>query len=790
MFKKDKSQEAGAVRIKQKKMPMSPAKKLLLVILLAVLVIFALYMVYYLVHYVSYDRYRDFLSDYSIEGGVSYTALTDSSPSVEGYELVAENDNLKLYTDTKTANIAVFDKRNGQVTYSNPQDPDNDSVANRANKAYLKSQMLVYYYNKDVVSGTYSTYTDSVSKGQYSWEGLENGIRYIYDVGDANGIHFLIPLEYRLGTDNLEVSIPVKAIEEYGGGAVYRIQMLRYMGAGGMDENGCLVVPNGSGSVINFNNGKQKTGNYSQYVYDIDPLAANYTTVELLKTARLPIFGICKEKSSLLVSIEEGASTAVISGVVSGTDSENNYAYPSFVLRIVDNLRMFGDATQDVFVMEPEPYKINIRVRYTFLPDENVGYAGLANYYRNRLIEEGVLTPQTATGDIPFYYDIIAGVKENAHFLGVQYLRNFSMTDFDEAGEISDSLKENGITNQVMNLQGWFNGGYYHDATDHVRVTAKLGGKKGLEDLNEKVIANGGRLYADTAFEEVTMADHSFPYSKEASRYYGAGYVATLGQIDPTTLRNTSGLGYEENRYSLISPKFLPRYVDTFSKKIKGIDVYGVSLRDLGNVLTSDKKRTNQINREQALDVVEGQLDTLAGTGKKLMTNEANSYAFRYSSDIINAPLKGSSVNIIDYDIPLYEMIIHGCVSYSSELLNFKNADDMDIMTLKLIEFGASPHYVFTYEDSSKMKETALNRYYSTTFSNWEKNAVDEYKKVNEVLSKVSGEQITGHEILDSGVRKVTYGNGAVIYVNYSDKDEVADGITIPAMGYDLEAGR
>ena len=154
MFKKDKSQEAGAVRIKQKKMPMSPAKKLLLVILLAVLVIFALYMVYYLVHYVSYDRYRDFLSDYSIEGGVSYTALTDSSPSVEGYELVAENDNLKLYTDTKTANIAVFDKRNGQVTYSNPQDPDNDSVANRANKAYLKSQMLVYYYNKDVVSGT------------------------------------------------------------------------------------------------------------------------------------------------------------------------------------------------------------------------------------------------------------------------------------------------------------------------------------------------------------------------------------------------------------------------------------------------------------------------------------------------------------------------------------------------------------------------------------------------------------------------------------------------------------
>jgi hypothetical protein len=43
------------------------------------------------------------------------------------------------------------------------------------------------------------------------------------------------------------------------------------------------------------------------------------------------------------------------------------------------------------------------------------------------------------------------------------------------------------------------------------------------------------------------------------------------------------------------------------------------------------------------------------------------------------------------------------------------------------------------------------------------------------------------HEILSSNVRRITYDNGVVIYVNYSDKAETADGLEIPAMGYRLE---
>lgn len=488
-----------------------------------------------------------------------------------------------------------------------------------------------------------------------------------------------------------------------------------------------------------------------------------------------------------MATIEDGQSLAMITAGISGVYNDYNYAYPTFVLRNADNLLMFGDAITDVYVLEPDMYDVNLSVKYTLLTEENKGYAGIANTYREKLIAQGKLDALTEEGDIPFYYDIIGGVKETSHILGVQYLRNFAMTTFDEAASISEDIAAAGIQNQVMNYQGWMNGGYYHDMVDNVRVTSKLGGKKGLEALNQTVEENGGRFYVDAALQKVTFADDGFNYNAEGARYYGAGYVASFGLVNPTTLRATSGLGYMENLYDLLSPRYLPRYVEKYAETMQKYEVDGLSFRDLGNYLTSDKKRTNIITREEALDVVLAQWDTLQGTGKNLMADAANDYAFPYVTDIINAPLQQNEFFLVDENIPLYEMIIHGSIDYSSELLNFHDEEDMTEIILNMIEYGAAPHYVFTWEESSQMKRTALNRYYATTYETWKQEAFDVYAQVNEVLKHVSGAKMTGHEIMENDIRKITYDNGMVIYVNYSEKTQTADGLEIPAGSYRLE---
>ena len=132
-------------------------------------------------------------------------------------------------------------------------------------------------------------------------------------------------------------------------------------------------------------------------------------------------------------------------------------------------------------------------------------------------------------------------------------------------------------------------------------------------------------------------------------------------------------------------------------------------------------------------------------------------------------------------------MVIHGCISYSTELLNYEDEEDMTGVILQMIEAGASPHYVFTWKDSSEMKDTGLNRYYATTFTVWKGEAVEIYNRVNDALKHVSGAMIVNHEILEGGVRKITYDNGVSIYINYGSETQKVGGVEIPAMSYRME---
>ncbi len=859
---------------------MRKSKKILIAIVSLILAVIVIYFAHWMIRYFFYNEYQKDLSSYSYEEGKEFTPIKESSSDVKGMELAAENDTLKLYVNTETGEVAVEDKRNGQITYSNPQNADDDAVANGTNKSYLKSQLIVDYFNESRTQGTFDSYTYSTSIGQLETQSIENGIRFIYTMGDlssatgivpqyiseetlnnvmaalseedakqvakkyiqsdvADGylellesavkgasqirklnkyfeaagfteedyiremensgvdgavpISFIIPLEYRLNGDAVDVSVPMSGVEENGGGSIFRIQLLRYFGAAGTDEDGYMLVPNGSGSLIYFNNGKTTVENYSEYVYGIDPLAAEYTVRENTENVKMALFGIFREDSSVFATIEDGASFAYLSAGVSGKINEYNYVYPTFVLRGNDKLSMFGTTGNeaDIPIVETNFYDANLTVKYTMLTDENAGYAGAANYYRNRLVNEGVLTAKESDSeDIKFYYDILGGVEMTEFILGSQYQGMYAMTTFDEAEEISSDLAAQGITNQVMNYQGWMNGGYYHDVVDKIKVPHKLGGKSGLEDLSETVTANGGTFYADVAFQQVTSISKRYSEGNETSRYYGAGYVAELGLVNPATLRKTSGLGYDENHYYLVSPKFLVRYTDKFSSKITKYDISGISLRDLGSELHSDKKRTNIINREEALDVVNASLAQMEETNKNIMINSGNDYSFAYADDMINVPLTDNDYYIVDETVPFYEMLLHGYIDYSGSVINLSDTYDKTDIVLNLVEAGASPHFMFSYENSSEIKNTGLNRFYSTTYANWKDDAAAIYAQVNEALKNVNGAYITNHQILDDNLRAVTYSNGVTIYINSGTEDQTVDGVKVPARNFGIGGAR
>lgn len=782
----------------KKKRPMSVKKKIVLGVLAVAACVALVAVGIYLFKYRLYRGYEKYLKGYEYEQGTEFAYAKEAVPSVEGFKLVCENETLKLYLDPVTTFVAIYDKRSGEITYSNPLDGKDDKKANSANKNFLQSQLVVYYYNSHVSSNYMDNYSKSIKTKQFKFEGIQNGVRIIYTIGETKPIvnpdtgeetentYFEIPLEYRLDGDSVVASVPTRGIVEHGNCYVYRIHLLRNFGCGTLEDEGYIVVPNGSGSIIRFNTEKKNVTAYAQSIYDVDPMVASYTAMENTSPARLPYYGISKGNTNILATVEGGASFASINAYISGMMNSYNFAFPIYTIRNSDNLANFGNATTDVNVMEEDMYDANLSVRFTFMDSEHKGYSGMATYIREKLIAEGKLEQLQATTDIPFYYDIISGVKETAHFLGAQYLHTFAMTTFDEAGEIADELAAKGVKNQVMNLQGWFNGGYYNDAPHDIRVTSKLGGRSGLSDLNSKMKELNSKLYADVLFQKISFGDKHFNYKSEGSRYYGSGYVAAFGLLDPTALRNTGSLNYYENRYDLLSPKFLNRYVDKFTKKFAKVDVDGIGLRDLGNTLVSDKFHANITDREQALNIVVGQFDTIAKTGKNVLIDSPNGYAMTYADDIINVPYKGNDFFICDESIPFYQMILHGYVNYSSEILNDENEDHFDELILHLLETGTSPHFQFTKQEASEMKETGLNRFYSTTFDVMEATAVELYNDVNAVLKNVTNATIVNHEI-SGDLRAVTYSNGVVIYINYGNYEGTVNGVTVPAKSYRTE---
>lgn len=853
---------------------MRTSKKILIAFISIIAAVILIFLARWLIRYYFYNGYQNELSAYSYEEGGEFQAISETKSDVADMVLAAENDTLKLYVNTSSGAVAVVDKRNGNITYSNPTDADEDSIASGTNKAYLKSQLIVDYFNTTRTQGTFDSYSYCAERGQLEVESIANGVRFLYTMGDLSSetgivpryisadtlekvmermseegrtftkkkyteskvadnyyellesavkgasqlrklnnyfteagfteeeyiaemegsgveglipISFEIPLEYRLNGDAVDVSIPLSEVKENGGGSIFRIQMLRYFGAAGTEEEGYMLVPNGSGSLINFNNGKTGTSPYSEYVYGLDPLSAEYTVRENTTDTKLALYGIFRKDSAVFATIEDGASYALLSAYVSGKVNEYNFVYPTFVVRGNDKLSMFGTTGNeaDIPIVETNHYDANLTVKYTMLTEENADYSSAANYYRDRLVREGKLTAEETTGDdLKFYYDVLGGVGMTKFFLGTQYQGMYPMTTFEEAENIYTDLYDSGITKQVMNFQGWMNRGYYHDVANKIKIPHALGGKSDLEALSSRMAADGNTFYADVAFQKVTFISKRYSYGNETSRYYGAGYVAEFGLVNPATLRQTSGLGYEENHYYLISPKFLHRYTDAFVKKIGKYDIGGISLRDLGNELHSDKKRTHIIDREAALDVVTAALGDMKNTGKNILLNAGNDYAFGYADDMINVPLSSNDYYIIDETVPFYEMLIHGYIDYAGSVINLSDTYEKSDIVLNLVENGAAPHFMFSWENSSDIKTTALNRFYSTFYENWKDDAVAIYNEVNGALKYVTGAAMIKHETLDSGVKAVTYSNGVVIYINTGNSDKTVNGVTVPAKGY------
>jgi len=338
------------------------------------------------------------------------------------------------------------------------------------------------------------------------------------------------------------------------------------------------------------------------------------------------------------------------------------------------------------------------------------------------------------------------------------------MTSFQQAKMIADKFKDNGIDALQISLIGWSKGGYgiYPDIWPPER---KLGGALEMKKLLDYTSENSIQVFLRTNAIDAIADNKTFSKRND---------VVIQGNGLPAT-------GFNKDRF-ILSPF---AYFERIKKLINIIPVEdgtGLALEKTGKMLYHDYNKNNPSSRTQTMNTWGATLLLANNQNKPVGVEGGNVYALKYADYLFNIPVKSSGYHITDETIPFFQMVVHGMIPYTSEPGNL--AYDLTIQKLKWIEYGCMPFFELSYEDTTKLKYSRYNRLFNSQYEYWLNTAVDIYKEFNDRLQETWNTEMIKHEKLNANLVKISYSNGAVLYINYSDEDIIQDGYRIGAKDY------
>ncbi|MCQ2506248.1 MAG: DUF5696 domain-containing protein [Lachnospiraceae bacterium] len=589
---------------------------------------------------------------------------------------------------------------------------------------------------------------------------------------------FNISMIYKLEGDRLIVEIPYDQMSWKDGYSISYLTVLPYMGAGLKTEKGSLLIPEGGGALMDFNNGKVTLPSYSANVYGWDWAISKPDLVHETR-ANFNAFGILKETSSMLCTLDEGSSYAAINADVSGK-SENafsNYVQAMYQISHKDVYRVTAIAGDDIYIFEETLPNESIVQSYWFKPTNS--YAELASVYRDYLFAKYDVKPVLRDkNETPLAVEIVGAVDKAVKVLGVPVNSPFELTSIKEAGEILNFMSDAGLKDVNVKLNGYLNGGIKQSMLTSPKIVSQTGSKSQMkklsglaEDLGYSLYLNGITAYAqDSSILDgfnFFSSPARFPTKERAAIYpYSAVTFAQRDSLEP--------------KY-LLRPDLMVKMANNlinFTDKV-GTDV---SFDDIGKELSADYHKDEVVSREAVLNM---QVDILKGlneSDKKICVNVGNSYAAPYSDIIVDMDLHGNEYGILDTFVPFYQMALHGYVDYTGISLNL--ADDIEDEILFCAEYGAGLNFTLMDESVMKLQNTMYTEYYGAEFDIWGSRMVKMYNEFNEKMGSLFNKRMVDHEQISTGLSCTTYEDGTMVLVNYTYGDLGYRGNYIPARSF------
>ena len=642
----------------------------------------------------------------------------------------------------------------------------------------------------------------------YSFEKMYEDEEYCgYEHQYESNPLFRCALEYTFNEDgSLSVRLPSNSIvfdeTEY---ILKSITPLKYFGAAAFSNEGYIFVPDGSGSVLEFEDFRQSNVTMGAGVsfYGTDYCYSMISGAHK-QHMTMPVYGIVSEKDAegnainrgYFAILEEGSSMATINTLYETTLYREGTVYTSFTPYPTDKFDLsdtisVGDNNFYTKVSESK-YTGSYVTRYVMLSGDNASYVGMAAYYRDYLINNGVLTElASVSDDLPLYLEALGSLDVVEKILTFPITVSKPITTFEDLVAIYDDLgrakermlekaaeydalaaaeednlhlKKNyldtaaeyrrlaetvvNIDNVNFKLTGFTNGGLNSTYPTKVRWERSLGGRRGFKKLLK------------TAAEKTTTTsnfgvypDFDFQYISNTSLFDGVGKNNTVSRMvdnryaSKQIYSNITG-EYETNFSMIVSADALDRLYNKFIKKYSKYDATGISVATLGSDLNSNFDEKNPISRDDAQGYVTSLLDRIANESNyEVMISQGNIYSVKYATHILNVCTDSTYYRYSSYAVPFVGMILHGYVNYAGAPLNYSGAPDYDL--LRSIENGAALYYIIGYRNTDVLKDDEdFNKYYSVSYDNWFDDIVKKYAVINAQLGDLQDYKLVSHEVI------------------------------------------
>lgn len=691
-----------------------------------------------------------------------------------GFEEKLNNGTLSVWYSEDMEALRIVDLRSGYI-WGCIDDKDEYGL-NKKWTARATSMLYITYFDLEGKEESCGL-SDNTFKADFKWKEEEFSCEV-----SARKLGISFTFTGKLEDEKFSFAVEDKSLKETGKSKLAKLSFMNFLGSVYEDTvPGYMLVPDGSGALIRFQKAKAYQTGYSRKVYGSDLSIDNDGTTGNLNGNRtddyateenqlsLPLWGMVhgENQNGFLATVDSGELYTVINAIPAGAENQTvkfSRAYADFVYRCEYNKRVSNSKV--VSQPQEEANSVNPVLTFTFLTGENADYSGMAELYREKLLEEKLLSKNEIAkdGDISLLLHVAGSeVKEGFLSNGLAEL-----TNVEQAEEILNTLGKSGVNNISMMISGWNKGGYHGASYGNTKFEKKVGAEKELRDLQKKLEKQGGSLAL--VLNLMTANKDQININQDVA------LDATLDSIIHTI--PNKGLMYQDTYYLRHA-----KVMDAMEKAFADLQGFELLMEDTAKYLHADYTINDEITRDGVMNDLTAMLETAQ---QGILFDAENLYMLKYAEKITDIPVSNSQYIYETDSVPFLQMVLRGSVEYYAPYSNLGFYSDASI--LKMIEYGAYPSFMVMGADNFSISDTPLENYFSLNFSDWEEKIYDVYGNVNEALCKVKGAAIDDHNVVAEGVYETCYDNGVRIYVNYTDEDFVTEeGVTVPACGYAVE---